>query len=62
MVDFEAPINKVITIMVITICFPMALIAYNGMNTTGFDTTQLAISTLLGFLIAIGFLKIVIKE
>jgi len=58
MVNFEGPINKAIIAMVIVLVFPMVMLALNGMNKTGFDTTQIAIASILGLVLAFGFVKL----
>ena len=57
MVSFEAPINKAIIALIIVLVFPMVMISLNEMNQTGFSTMQIAIGTIMGFVIAFGFVK-----
>lgn len=60
--DFEAPINKVVVIVIIAAVFPVALSSFNAMNLTGFTTTQIAIVGLMGLIIGFVFLKMVMRE
>ena len=60
--DFEAPIEKVITIIIVASVAPIAMTAFNAMNTTGFTATQITIVGIMGLVIAFVFLRIIMKE
>jgi len=62
MVNFEGPINKAIIAMVIVLVFPMVMLSLNEMNQTGFSATQIAIATIMGFVLAFGFVKMAMAE
>jgi hypothetical protein len=60
--DFEGPINKVITIVIVAATAPIAMVAFNGMNQTGFTPIQITIVGLMGLVVAFVFLKLIMKE
>ena len=60
--DFEGPINKVITIVIIAATAPIAMVSFNAMNTTGFTSTQITIVGLCGLVVAFVFLRLIMKE
>ena len=60
--DIDTPINKVVAVVIVAGVAPTAMIAFNTMNTTGFTTEQIAITGIMGLLVAFGFLKIIMKD
>ena len=60
--DIEAPVNKLIVVILIASIFPAAMASLNAMNTTGFTTTEIAIAGLFGIVMSIVFLKMILKE
>jgi hypothetical protein len=60
--DFEGPINKVITIVIVAAVAPIAMTSFNAMNVTGFTTTQITIVGLMGLVVAFVFLRLIMKE
>ena len=58
----DTPINKVVAVVIVAGVAPTAMIAFNTMNTTGFTTEQIAITGIMGLLVAFSFLKIIMKD
>jgi len=60
--DFSAPITKVITVVVITVMLPVAMVSTNSMDMTNWSATEIAIGGLFGIIIILVFLNMIMKE
>ena len=62
MVDVSNVIGKAIVAVVIVSVFPIVMTSLNAMNKTGFDTTQIGAATVLGIVLAFGFVVYASKD
>ena len=62
MAEVSKIITKVIAAVVIASVFPLVMVSLNEMNTTGFTAIQIAAGTLIGLVLAFGFVSYAAKD